>query len=78
MLQIGTYEEKVLFRITNDNTGELVTQLLLSPETAILVSDRIIENVIHINPALLKSKPIPTKSKAIVTNKKPKKTTNKK
>ena len=78
MLQIGTYENNILFRITNDNSGELITQLLLSPETAILVSDRIIENVKHLNPTLINSIFVPTKTKVKATSKESKKTTKKK
>ncbi len=56
MLTIGAYEKNVLFRVTDDNTGEMVTQLLLSPETAIMLSDKILENVKLIKPNIVKPK----------------------
>ena len=56
MLTIGVYEKNILFRVTDDSTGEMVTQLLLSPETAIMLSDKILENVKLINPEMVRPK----------------------
>ena len=74
MLVIGTYEKNVLLRFTDDNSGEVVTQLLLNPETAIMVSDRILDSVKQLNSALVKTKSKPESKPAKKVSKK----TNKK
>lgn len=50
MLVIGPYEKNVLIRITDDTTGAITAQLLLSPDAAIAAANKIMESVEQHNP----------------------------